>query len=181
MKMQDMLAICGIAAATMVVTLALARPRQVTAIDPSADGRSEIRPMISQPVLDISGLQVKLTMDKPSYVAGATPEITIEATNPTDQRIETSVWIGMTSSTIAAMLSRAPTMPEYIWSETCPLAVERGETQTVRIIPGKELVAGNTVSVTMSATDQKAAIAKLLQVREGTEDSLHVSAPVPGK
>jgi hypothetical protein len=68
------------------------------------------------------------------------------------------------SSSLSSMLSRAPTMPNYLWSENIPLALGPGEARQFQLETEKELAAGNTVSITMSNTDQQAAIAKLLSV-----------------
>ena len=124
---------------------------------------------INQPTLKIAGLEIQLTMDKLDYAPGDKPVITLEATNPTDQRVETNVWLGMTSSSLASRLSQAPMMPSYEWSENIPLALESGETQKRQIATETEFVAGNTVSVTMSDTDQKAAFAKLLNPSVGAQ------------
>ena len=55
------------------------------------------------------------------------------------------------------------------WSEDIPLALEPGETEKRQIATETEFVAGNTVSITISDTDQKAAFAKLLNPSVGAE------------
>ncbi len=169
MKIQDIMAILGVAAATMAFTLVFAGPEQVDAVDQEANAATRITPIISQPTLTIAGLEIKLAMDKPDYAAGDKPVVTIETTNPTDKRVETNLWVGMTSSSLLSRMSRAPTMPNYLWSESIPLTLEPGETKQFQFTTEKELVAGNTVSVTMSNTDQKAAFAKMLNLRRGAQ------------
>ncbi len=163
MKIHNIMAVLGVAATTMAFTLALAVSGQVDAVDQQQDAATRITPLIGQPTLKIAGLEIKLALDKPDYAPGDKPIITLETTNPTDERIETSAWIGMTSTGLASRMSRALTMPNYLWSENIPLALEPGETKKLTFTTEKELVAGNTVSVTMGDTDQKAAIAKLLK------------------
>ena len=48
--------------------------------------------------------------------------------NPTDEQIESNVWIGMTSSGLASRVSRAPMIPSYFWSENVPLPLSGGAT-----------------------------------------------------
>lgn len=164
MKIQDMMAILGVAAATTALTVALAAPGHVDAVDEQNNGAAGITPLISQPTLNLAGLEIRLTVDKPSYAPGDKPIITLEASNPTDRRVETNVWIGMTSSSLSSRLSRAPTLPNYLWSEDIPLALEPGETKRSQLATDTELTAGSTVSVTMSDMDQKAAFARLLKL-----------------
>jgi hypothetical protein len=167
MKLQDIMAILGVAAVTMAFTLGFAAPDQVGAVDQEENGVTRITPIISQPTLNIAGLDITLTMDKPDYAPGDKPVITLEVTNPTDQRVESNVWIGMTSSSLSSRLSRAPTMPNYLWSKNMPLAFDTGETQQFQFATEKEIVAGYTVSITVSDTDQKEAFANLLNLNAG--------------
>ena len=165
MKTHNIMAVLGVAATTMAFTLVFAAPEQVDAVDQKQNVATKITPLIRQPTLKIAGLEIKLAMDKPNYGPGDKPVITIETTNPTDKRVETNVWIGLTSSSPASLLSRGPTMPNYFWYEQIPLALEPGETKKLTFATEKELVAGHTVSLTMSDTDQKAAFAKMLNRR----------------
>ena len=163
MKTQDILAILGVAAATMAFTIGLTAPGQVDAVDqaPPAEAK-KITPIIGQPTLKIADLQIGLKMDKANYAAGDKPVVMLATSNPTDRRIETNVWIGMTSASPESMFSRALTLPTYIWSKNVPVVLEPGESKQLEFAVEKELVAGHSVSVTMSDTDQKAAFAKLL-------------------
>jgi hypothetical protein len=163
MNVRDMMAVLGVAAATTALAVALTAPDQVDAVDEQEEVAS-ITPLISQPTLKLGGLEIRLTMDKPNYRPGDKPVITIEASNPTDQRVETSVWMGMTSSSLSSRFSRAPMLPNYLWSKDIPLALEPGETRRSQFATDTELSAGTTVSVTMSDRDQKAAFAKLLDL-----------------
>ncbi len=169
MKIQTIVSILGVAAATMALTLGLAAPRQVDAIDQEDKAATRITPLISQPVLEVGGLEVKMSLDQPNYAPGDRPVVCLDVTNPTDQRVDTSVWIGMTSSSLASRFSRAPTLPNYLWSKSIPLALAPGETKQLQMATETEIVAGNMVSVTMSNTAQRAAIATLLNLNGGAQ------------
>jgi len=168
MKIQDVLAMLVVAAATAAFTLGMAAPQRVDAVDQPGATAAGITPRIGQPTLELAGLKISLALDKPNYAPGDKPVITLEAGNPTDRRVETKVWIGITSSSFASMMSRAPTMPSYLWSDSVPLALEPGETKELEIATGAEMVAGTTVSVTMSNADQRAVLAKLLNLNAGS-------------
>jgi hypothetical protein len=58
-------------------------------------------------------------------------------------------------------------MPNYLWSKNMPLAFDTGETQQFQFATEKEIVAGYTVSITVSDTDQKEAFANLLNLNAG--------------
>lgn len=163
MKIQDIMAILGVAAATMAFTIGFAASGPVDAVDQAENASNRITPLIGQPTLEIAGLEISLAMDKPNYAPGDKPVVTLETTNPTDQRVETNVWIGMTSSSPSSFRSRALTMPSYFWTQNVPLALGPGETKQFQVATEKEFVAGKSIAVTMSHTDEKAALAKLLK------------------
>jgi hypothetical protein len=165
MKIRDIMAILGVAVATMAIVVAFAAPERVDAVDQQDHDDSRITPLIGQPKLTLAGIDIRLTMDQSDYAPGEKPVILLEATNRTQRRVETSVWIGMTSSSPTSMLSRAPTMPTFIWSDQVRLALEPGETRQLRLETDTELAAGNTVSITLSDSDQKAVFARLLDLR----------------
>lgn len=165
MKIQDTMAVLGVAAVTMAFTLGLAAARHVGAVDQAENSGNTITPLLGQPTLKIAGVEITLAMDKPDYLPGDKPVVTLVTSNPTDRRVETNVWIGMTSSSLLSRLSRAPTMPSYFWSKNVPLALQPGETKQFQFATEKELVAENSVAVTMSNTDQQAALAKLLKTK----------------
>lgn len=164
MKIPDIMAILCVAAVTMAIVVAFAAPGQVDAVDQQDQIDSRITPLISQPKLTLAGLDIRLTMDKSDYAPGEEPVILLEATNGTEQRVESSVWVGMTSSSPMSALSRAPMMPNFIWSDEVPLALEPGETRQLRIETDTQLAVGNTISITLSDSDQKAVFARLLDL-----------------
>lgn len=172
MKIRDIMAVLCVAAVTMAIVVAFASPGQVDAIDQQDPIDSRVTPLIGQPKLTLAGLDIRLTMNKPDYAPGEKPVILLEATNRTEQRVETSAWMGMTSSSPMSALSRAPTMPTFIWSDEVPLALEPGETKQHRIDTDTELAARNTISITLSDSDQKAMFARLLdlETRQSRQD-----------
>jgi hypothetical protein len=113
-----------------------------------------------------------LTTEESDYAPGDKPVFLLETTNSTEHRVATSLWIGMTSSSLMSQLSRAPTMPTDDWSKEVRLTLGPGETKQLQVAADTELVAGNTVSITMSGTDQKPTLARLLNlgVRQSQQD-----------
>lgn len=157
MKVRDIMVILGIAAATVAFTVTLVRPGHV-----GADGKTtQITATILQPRLKIAGCTFTLKSDKTLYAAGDTPLLLIEATNPTDDVVETSVWVNVSAASPASRFSRALRLPQYLWSRECPLVLKAGDTKTITLDTRTALPAGKSISITMNDKDQTAVIRRL--------------------
>ena len=70
-----------------------------------------IKPTIQSPKLELDGLVMQMKFDKAEYAPGDKPVITLEVANPTEQAVETELWLGMTASGVQDMLSRIRCCP----------------------------------------------------------------------
>ncbi|HUT12804.1 MAG TPA: hypothetical protein VMY42_20070 [Thermoguttaceae bacterium] len=166
MKVKDVLAVLGVAAATAAFVVVLLGPQRVDAVD-EAQG---IQPRIAQPKLTIEGCEITLKTDKPVYQPGETVTVQIEATNPTDQPVETSVWVTLSATEPASEFSRKLVMPRPLWSGECKVVLAPGETKTFTRVAEAELPAGQSISISMSDQQTAAMITELLQVQQnGTQ------------
>ena len=149
MKVKDILAVLGVAAATVVFTVVLLGPQRV-----GATGKAEgIKPTIAQPKLTAQKCVFTLKTDKPSYEAGEMPVLQVKAANPTGEPVEAAVWISMSSSSPASMISRVMVLPKPLWTEKCLVKLKPGETKTVTLATEAKLPPGQSVSITMSDKD----------------------------
>ena len=161
MRVKDILAVLGVAAATVAFTVVLLGPRRV-----GATGKAEgIKPTIAQPELTTQKCVFTLKTDKPSYEAGEMPVLEVKASNPTDEPAEAAVWISMSSSGPALMISRVMVLPKPLWTEKCLVKLNPGETKTVTLATKTKLPAGQSVSITMSDKDLTV-LARALNVQQ---------------
>ena len=161
MKVKDILAVLGVAAATTAFTVVLLGPQRV-----GATGKVEgIKPTIAQPKLTTGKCVFSLKTDKPSYQADEMPVFQIQATNPTEKPVETAVWVSMSSSSPASMLSRVMVLPKPLWTEKCLVKLKPGETKTISLASKTKLPAGQHVSITMSDKDLQV-LARALSVQK---------------
>ena len=149
MRVKDILAVLGVAAATTAFTVGLLGPGRVAATS-TVEG---IKPVIAQPKLTVDGCVLSLETDKPVYKAGEAPRLQVKATNPTDQPVETTIWINMSASSPASPLSRMVVLPKPLWTEKCLVSLKPGQTMTVPLDTQTKLPAGESVSITMSDKD----------------------------
>jgi len=149
MKVKDILAVLGVAAATTAFTVGLLGPGRVAATG-TVEG---IKPLIAQPKLTVGGCVFSLETDKPAYKAGEVPTLQVKATNPTDKPIEPTIWISMSASSPASPLSRMVVLPKPLWTEKCLVSLKPGQTKTVSLDTKTKLPAGESVSLTMSDKD----------------------------
>jgi hypothetical protein len=126
MRLSSLLSILGIAITTMALTLGILVPGSV---DAEADA-NRITPQITQPELTVDGCQITVTTDKSDYGAGEKPTLFVKATNPTDQRIETTVALQILSSSPASPLSRVVAIPLPLWTDKWDLVLGPGESRS---------------------------------------------------
>ncbi len=150
MKTRDIVAVLGVAAATMAFTLVLCLPGQVGAVD-EPEG---IKPQIAQPKLTVAGCEFTLTTDKPAYQPGEKPILKLTATNPTDQPAEATVHVSLDIRGIELMISRVARIPEPVWNGDWSVKLEPGETKEIELEPGAAIPAAGMVSVSLSNKDQ---------------------------
>jgi len=147
---KQIIRVFGIAAVTMVFTVALFGPIGVGAVDnPSA-----ITPTISTPMLKLQGCEITMKTDKATYEVDEMPELKLEAFNPTNKFVLTNVRVSMLSSSPLSKFSRKMVIPTALWSGESPLALKPGEKKTFTLKPGVKLPAGHSIMLTMSDKKQ---------------------------
>ena len=166
MRVRDVLGVAAVAAVTMAFVLAMLGPGQVGAEDPPAG----IKPMIAQPKLTVDGCEFTLSTDKPAYQEGQSPVLTVEATNPTDKPVETTVWVNMSGFSPASLGSRRMPAPQPLWNRDCRVKLAPGETKTVTMPTEIKLAALQNVSFTLLNAEQKV-LAGLLSVQQGVQQN----------
>lgn len=165
MRTRDFLAILGIAAATAAVTVTMLHAARVGA----ADEAQPIKPRIVRPTLTSQGCTFTLKADKAEFAPDEAPAMAIEAANPTQEPVETSVWVSITGASPASMLSRVMELPATLWSHELAVRLEPGEKKTVRIeadikLPAKQIISLMLTDKKQTVTvDQIAAPAQMQQ------------------
>lgn len=149
MKVKDILEILGVAAATTAFTVVLLGPGQLGA----ADKPQGIKPRIAQPTLTTQGCVFALKTDKAAYKPGEMPVLHVEATNPTDQPVETAVWVSMSAASPPSLVARTLTPPKPFWTGKCVVKLEPGKTKTVTLPTDVKLPDGARISITISDKD----------------------------
>ncbi len=158
MKSRDIVAVLGVAAATMAFALVLMGPARVGAVD-APEG---IKPQIAQPKLEVDGCQFTVATDKPAYQPGETVMLQLTGTNPTDEPVETTVWVNVSSVSPRLMVSRvAPPTTMLPWVHQCVMSLEPGQTKTVDVSTEKKLEASQIVSIALSNKDTMAMLRQL--------------------
>ena len=150
MRVRDILGVAAVAAVTVAFVLVTLGPERVGA----GDQPLEIKPMIAQPKLSVDGCEFTLSTDKPAYKVGESPVLQVEATNPTDKPVETTVWVNVSSFSPGSPFSRAMPRPQSLWTRDCSVMLAAGETKTVTVPTEIKLAALQNVSLTLSDTQQ---------------------------
>ena len=147
MKARDVLVVVAAALATAALILAPgAMMGRATAAPKGA-----VRASVTVPTLKTKGVELTLTSDKKTYAPGDKPILTLKATNLRNQPASVSVVVSMTSTSLAAMVSRTMRLPSpgSIWSTSCKIALGPGETKTLDVPTSSPVAAGTMVSFAM--------------------------------
>jgi len=152
MKINGALSVLFVAAATATVTLAVLLPGRVTA----TNATEAVQPTIAKPTLKSLGCTFSLAAIEEAIKAGDKPTLKLTATNPTDQPVEATVSLNMTSMAPMSRVSRMLPMPRSLWKRDCTIGLKAGETKTLTLSPGVKLPAGQVISVQL--TDKKKAV-----------------------
>jgi len=174
MGIRDILAVLGVAVATVAFVVMMFGPAQVGAVDEVAQVKAAVFP----PKLTVKDCELTLKTDKASYQPGESPSVIIEAANPTDKPVEFSVALGIMSSSPVSPLSRAMPISKPLWQGECKVVLGPGETKTFTQPTGAKLEAGQNVTIT--AGDQlQAMITTLLNVQQNANTTQAVTQAVP--
>jgi len=166
MKSRDVVAVLGVAAATMAFALVLMGPERVGAVD-APEG---LKPHIAQPKLEVDGCQFTVATDKPAYQPGEAITLQLTGTNPTDEPVETSVWVNVSSVSPVLMVSRVA-MPTRVmpWVHQCAMSLEPGQTKTVSVPIEQAAGLSQLVSISLSGEDVTALMRQLTVSPNGTQ------------
>jgi hypothetical protein len=175
MTVKNVLAVLSVAAATMAFTLATLGPRWA-----GAEGQSEgIKPTIVQPTLTSAGCQFSLSTDKDTYEAGEPLVLKIEAKNPTDKPVETTVWATVSTFSDVLQISRVAPMAKVPWSGDCTVSLAPGETKTVELQTGINAPVAGSMTITLSDKLQTViAGSMVVQNANGQPNIIQKAAPL---
>jgi hypothetical protein len=146
MRRQGVLVVFGTAAVTTAFTVMLFAPRGVGA----GDAVTRIKAMIAQPHFTSQGCVLVLKTDQVEYEAGDRPTVEVKASNPTDKPVETTVWISISASAPASLMSRMLPVPRVLWSHSCVVSLKPGEAKTMSVTSDAKLPAGQNIAFTMT-------------------------------
>jgi hypothetical protein len=164
----------GIAAITMVATLAFIGPKGADAEDGEAPKTAEvlkkITPTISMPKLEEDNCVVTLKADKESYAIGDKPVLSIVVTNNGKEAIEKSVVVSMTSRDMFSG-GRMPAISRVVWTKTELVSLAAGETKTVELKTDTAIEEMKVTSFSMAgAKDEVVKDANLEKLRKAVEE-----------
>jgi hypothetical protein len=143
MKPQNLMTVLAAAAVTVAVTLGLAALWD----GGSVQAGPTVKPVITQPQFTSQGCTFVLKTDQPTYEAGQSPVIEVTATNPTDQPVEASVTVTVTSTSPQSRRSRMLTLPATLWSHKYDFSLKPGESKPLSATCAARLPAGQEVRI----------------------------------
>ncbi len=118
------------------------------------DDANKITPRIAVPTLNVGGGQFTVKTDLAHYDQTQEPVLTLKAHNPTNQAIEQTVNVTVTSTPAGAAVSRRMVLPKSHWTHAQKVALGPGETKTFELKTGIKLPTGRLVNVMMSNPKQ---------------------------
>jgi len=150
---KNTLSMLGVAALTMVASLAVMNPRFADAEDPetakTAETLVKVTPVIAMPKLEEADCAITLKMDKESYAEGDKPVLTVEFTNSSKEAVEKTVTVSMVSRSVFEG-GRMPAIARTVWTETAKVSLAAGESKSVTLEADVAVNALNSYSFQMS-------------------------------
>jgi hypothetical protein len=141
---RNTLGMLGIAAVTMLATLAFMGPNPAQAGEDASSVAelAKVTPEISTPKLEADKCVVTLKADKETYTQGDKPVFTIEVKNDSDKEVTKSIKVAMFARDLQSR-SRMPSVAVEVWAETREITVAAGETRTVTVESDTEVSVGS--------------------------------------
>ena len=150
---KNTLGMLGIAAITMLATLAFMGPNGVQAEDgeeaKTAVTLAKVTPEISTPKLEEDNCTITLKSDKDTYTVGDKPVLTIDVRNDGKEEVVKSVTVSMTARDLDAR-GRMPSVAVQVWTKTVEVTVPAGETKSVELSTDTEIVERNATAFRMA-------------------------------
>lgn len=152
---KNTLGMLGIAAITMVASLALLTPHAAEAAEEdakTAESLRTIKPYISVPTLEEDGCKITLKTDKEAYAAGEKPVLTVEISNTTDKAVTKTIELSMTGRDVESR-SRMPARPEMLWELSKEVTLAAGEKKTLTLETNFALAENQAVAFRLGKDD----------------------------
>lgn len=154
MKTQDLMTIVTTALATASLTVMTFWSGTLEAVN-DADAPA---PRIEKPTLVANGIAMTLAAAQNRTLhAGDEPALELTAVNTTGESATASVSITVTASSPADMMSRVPRLPNALWQQNLPVALQANETKVLAIAVPAKLPPHSMIAVTLRNTDPNAA------------------------
>ena len=152
---KNTLGMLGIAAITMVASLALLTPHAAEAAEEdakTAESLRTIKPYISVPTLEEDDCKITLKTDKEAYAAGEKPVLTVEISNTTDKAVTKTIELSMTGRDVESR-SRMPARPEMLWELSKEVTLAAGEKKTLTLETNFALAENQAVAFRLGKDD----------------------------
>jgi len=114
------------ATATFALALAVFAPAGLTADEPLA-------PLERKPALEVNGCMLTLQPAKEQFARGESPEVQLQAVNPTDHAVRLEVTVVFHEAPPANPMARMMPMPKPVYDRTCTLELAAGQQRVVHI------------------------------------------------
>lgn len=171
--MKNLLSMLGIAAFTMVASLAVLAPVGADAADgeeaKTAETLKKVNAVISMPKLEEDNCVVTLKADKESYTAGEKPVLTIEVKNDGKEAIEKKITVSMSTRDLESR-GRMPAMTRVVWTKTTTVSLAAGETKSVNLETETAVDASKATSFSMSGDKEE--VVKEARLRRAVEEAV---------
>ena len=115
-------------------------------------------PKIAKSLLVSHGIELALAPSGGrAFKAGDQPEFELTAVNTTQQPASASVWVTMTSSSPADMISRVGPRPKVLWQRQQIVTLPPNETKALTLGASTNLPANSVISISLGEQDPKTA------------------------
>lgn len=159
MKINDLMTIASVALTTATLTLINFWPATLDADDHDNTPSTAI----AQPKLLAHGIGMTLaTAHGRTFTAGDQPQLELTATNTTGEPATAEVNISLTASSPADRMSRVLRIPQTLWRQNLPVALQPDETRTFAITVPAKLPPASIFAVTIAAAGPHEATATAL-------------------
>lgn len=176
--MKNLLSMLGIAAFTMVASLAVLGPTSADAADgeeaKTAETLKKVNAVISMPKLEEDNCVVTLKADKESYAAGEKPVLTVEVKNDGKEAVEKKITVSMSTRDLESR-GRMPAMTRVVWTKTTTVSLAAGESKSVTLETETEIDASKATSFSMSGNESEEVV-KEARLRKAVEEVVRRNA-----
>ena len=148
MKGKDMLVIAATAAITFAFALAFWTPVRRAVAEQAANDKTPVKP-----VLKVGDVQITFDLAKKKLALGDKPEGVLTAVNAGAEPVKMTVKLQMMLMSNPGPLTRVGPIAYPVWTHDVEIALDAGETKTVKVAAGAAVAAGTT-SFTLTSGDK---------------------------